>query len=295
MINISITCDGDGADPSLEWIEFPGGELHPRLGYLDWPETVTTVTVRADIRNSNDMMALLLLRDALERLFYNAKTFDLVMPYFPYARQDRVAVRGEALGAAVAAKLVNSMNWTSVEIWDAHSDVVTALVNRIRHIEQHTFVSSVIAEHYATSPKPILVCPDNGARKKVQAIAKTCGIKDIIYADKKRDVLTGKITGTQVHIPHDMEPRILKDLLIVDDICDGGRTFVELAKELISCGVNADHIELYVTHGIFSKGLEVFDDLIDRIYCPNIFPKEYRIVDGQSAADIGKTILIQTF
>jgi ribose-phosphate pyrophosphokinase len=48
---------------------------------------------------------------------------------------------------------------------------------------------------------------------------------------------------------------------MVDDICDGGRTFIELAKELR--GMGAEKVHLYVTHGFFTKGLSVFDGIID--------------------------------
>jgi ribose-phosphate pyrophosphokinase len=62
-----------------------------------------------------------------------------------------------------------------------------------------------------------------------------------------------------------------KDFLIVDDICDGGRTFIELAKVLRPW--TTGKIYLYVTHGIFSNGLDVFNSLIDGVYTANPFPK----------------------
>ena len=71
-----------------------------------------------------------------------------------------------------------------------------------------------------------------------------------IRADKKRDPSNGEITGTVVYSEHLGS----QDVLIVDDICDGGRTFIELAKELRH--LTTGRIYLYVTHGIFSKGHE---------------------------------------
>ena len=58
--------------------------------------------------------------------------------------------------------------------------------------------------------------------------------------------------------------------MIVDDICDGGRTFTALATELRN--ITSGPIFLYVTHGIFSHGLDVFKGLIDKIYVANPFP-----------------------
>ena len=54
---------------------------------------------------------------------------------------------------------------------------------------------------------------------------------------------------------------------IVDDICDGGRTFIEIAKYLKEAdSIDSSRIHLMVTHGFFTKGLGVFDGLIDHIY-----------------------------
>jgi len=83
---------------------------------------------------------------------------------------------------------------------------------------------------------------------------------------KDRDVKTGNITRTSITpIVHG------GNAIIVDDICDGGRTFIELAKCLKPA---CDKVYLYVTHGIFSKGLDVFDGLIDHIWTANSFLTE---------------------
>lgn len=59
-----------------------------------------------------------------------------------------------------------------------------------------------------------------------------------------------------------------KTVMILDDICDGGRTFIEAVKHLREAG--AKRVELYVTHGIFSKGVEnLLDNGIDHIYTTN--------------------------
>ncbi|MEI8631794.1 phosphoribosyltransferase family protein [Vibrio sp. PP-XX7] len=86
----------------------------------------------------------------------------------------------------------------------------------------------------------------------------------MIQAQKLRNLKTGEIIKTEVL--GDVKG---KKVLIADDICDGGRTFVELAKVLKSEG--ATEISLFVTHGIFSKGFEVFAGLIDVIYTTDSF------------------------
>jgi ribose-phosphate pyrophosphokinase len=58
--------------------------------------------------------------------------------------------------------------------------------------------------------------------------------------------------------------------VITDDICDGGMTFIHVAQRLKA--LSAERVVLFVTHGIFSKGLGVFDGLIDHFYTTDSFP-----------------------
>ncbi|CAM6006568.1 unnamed protein product [Sphagnum balticum] len=198
--------------------------------------------------------------DAIRRKTSSQTKLHLRCPYLPYARQDRVMNSGEALGIKVMCDLINSLNFEEVEVWDAHSDVGLALLNNVRHYEAGKFVQTIPI----WSTHPVLVAPDAGAIKKVSKIAKEFG-KQMVRADKMRSVVDGSITGTTVYSEHVGN----KDFLIIDDICDGGRTFLELAKVLRP--LTNGNIYLYVTHGIFSKGLEVFDGVIDHIYCANPF------------------------
>jgi ribose-phosphate pyrophosphokinase len=59
--------------------------------------------------------------------------------------------------------------------------------------------------------------------------------------------------------------------LIVDDICDGGATFIGIADAIHEKDPDAD-VRLYVTHGIFSKGIDVFKGKLNHIYVSNVFP-----------------------
>jgi ribose-phosphate pyrophosphokinase len=111
------------------------------------------------------------------------------------------------------------------------------------------------------------VSPDAGAEKKIFAFAKELGFENVVRAGKVRDVSSGKITGTEVYVPEPALYKTDKDFLIVDDICDGGRTFIELAKKLRP--MTTGKIKLLITHGIFSKGIEVFDGIIDEVLVIN--------------------------
>lgn len=247
---------------------FPGGEVSIRIDRAPkYPHPVNTI--EANLQSPTEIVELLMATDAVKRMFPRSR-LNLSMPYVPYARQDRVSVPGEALSIKVFANLINSQNYADVKILDPHSDVTTALINNLTVVEQHE-----IAKNIVSIPDTTLVAPDAGAAKKIVKLAAITN-SEFITAYKVRDPVTGNITGTRV----DANPVALmnssKRFLIVDDICDGGRTFVELAK-VLKTYTNLP-IDLYVTHGIFSKGLNVFNGLIDKIYCANPWFNDRRII-----------------
>ena len=110
---------------------FSGGEVQVTVKKM----TSDVVYITANLRSSDDVMALLMATDALRR--QGATRIHLTMPYVPYARQDRVMNPGEALGIKVFCDLINAQNYSSVNILDPHSDVTPALLNNVLVIEQH--------------------------------------------------------------------------------------------------------------------------------------------------------------
>lgn len=233
--------------------KFPGGEVGPSLNSeqpLGTP--VTEATVIAHLPNNDEIMKLLHVVDALRREYPGIK-LKAVIPYIPYARQDRVCNRGEALGAAVMAGLINGLNFEKVTTLDPHSDVMGALINNISIMDQTSIFRRV---HHNWSNTHI-VAPDAGAYKKSSAFAKSVGAAGIIVCNKERDLSTGRITSLSMSA--DVTGL---NLFVLDDICDGGRTFIELAKLTKA----ANKVELAVTHGLFTKGVEVVANEFARVY-----------------------------
>lgn len=235
----------------FETFIFSGGEVHVRI--IDAP---VEVTIEADLKSSDEIMMLLLLVNALRNSGHHVE--ELIIYYFPYSRQDRVCNQGEALSVKVMADLINSMNIPLVSVYDPHSDVIGALINNCEVILQcavilkYSPLNEMLHSH-------TIICPDAGAEKKIIKL----GVPYVL-ATKVRDPKTGDIIQTKI-FADSLEG---KDCLIIDDICDGGRTFIELAKILKEKGARS--VTLYVTHGIFSKGFDVFKGYIDTIYYFNL-------------------------
>ncbi len=238
--------------------DISGGKCHVAIEDI----VIGDVTnVEASLYNSDDIMRLLMVVDAICQ--ENAQTqIDLIIPYFPYARQDRVCNKGEAFSAKVMAGIINDLDCQSVTVFDPHSKVVTDHLKNCHAVTQVDLVRGALAEFIKTR-QLTLVSPDKGATEKTQAVADAFGF-DVITCSKVRDPKSGQITHSEVH--GDVRG---KDLIILDDICDGGRTFTELAKVLK--GHEAGYLYLYVTHGIFSKGLEVLKEHFTHVFCVHTF------------------------
>lgn len=222
--------------------------------------------ITMEFESNNDLFDLALLVDAVQRHYPQPVELALKMDYLPYARQDRVCSKGESLSIKVVADFINGLGFSRVYCKDIHSQVGCALIKNLVNIELSSAAYKL--PQIFKNTETILVSPDAGAEKKVFDFAKHYGYTDVVRASKVRNISTGKIEKTSILD----NPKLDGDYLIVDDICDGGRTFIELAKALKV--QNPDKkVFLYVTHGIFSAGMDVFDNIIEKIYTANLMNK----------------------
>lgn len=250
---------------AFESFIFHGGEPHIKIK-ADFDISLP-VMITHRINSFNDLGLLCIAVDALRRM--GVKTISAFIPYFPAARQDRVMVMGEALSVKIYADIINQLNLEKVSIFDPHSEVTPALLNNVSVISNHDFIQKVVAQigkvvaQIGTNLK--LISPDGGALKKIYKVSEYLGGIEVVEASKSRDVKTGKLTGFKVY-HDDLEG---SDCLIVDDICDGGGTFIGLAEELKK--KNAGKLYLAVSHGIFSKGFDELSKYFDRIFTTDSF------------------------
>jgi ribose-phosphate pyrophosphokinase len=215
-------------------------------------------------------MDMLLTENALRHA--NPKcAFNLVIPYLPYSRQDRVCADGQAFSLEVMAQLLAIHPKKNVVTWDVHSNVAKQLIPNLINIEAPEIIATCAPlVDLLNDESAVLICPDNGAIERCNQLNDSLATAlPIAYCTKIRDPNTGHISSTYVELPSNMQNLNGKTAIISDDICDGGMTFIGIAKALRALG--CEHIVLYVTHGIFSKGLSVFDGLIDQIFTTTSF------------------------
>lgn len=258
---------------------FSGGERHIQLENISAAEVerVEEVTIVARVACSDDLMDLLLAENALRNQYGNNLKLNLELPYLPYARQDRVCAEGQAFSLDVFANVLTLLRLNTLVTWDCHSNVGVNLTGAINVPPVDIIQADEWLLKLLKDDNSVLVCPDKGAVGRCSNIKETLDLNTMVFCEKRRDPVTGKIYKTDV-LADDLSGQCA---IITDDICDGGYTFIKIAEQLRE--KNVDKIVLFVTHGIFSKGLDVFDGLIDEVitsnsFAPQAHPK-LRIID----------------
>jgi ribose-phosphate pyrophosphokinase len=251
---------------------FPAGECGVKL---DIPSYLVgyqgPVTLVARLNNSNDFFELANVKNALEEYFMSfgiKNPIDLVLPYIPYAQQDRVCTKGEAFSAKVFANLLNSLNFNRVVVADPHSGISSALINnvivvsRFELIDQHQELRTNLGAG-------TLIAVDSGANKATFDLAKYFGHSEFIRADKLRNLATGEILESVIYTD-----KVPQRVIMVDDLSINGGTFIKLAKVLRDRG--AKTVALYVTHLIAPNGVKnLYQGGIDEVYCTNSYRNTY--------------------
>lgn len=242
----------------IEWFKYPAGEVAIKTVVYNTGEVAY---IHASIESSDETMVLLLLKDILNNVGYE-KTI-LYLLYCPYARQDRVVpcVSGnQSLSAKVFANIINVANFSEVVLYDPHSTVISALIDRCTVFDTKNFKDfSVYGENIC------VLSPDVGAIKRSGSISEMLEAP-FSFAIKSRNPSNGNI---EISMIVDGGNLTNKDVLVIDDICDGGATFTQLAKEAKK--FEPKSMNLIVTNGIFSKGIEPLLEYYDTISCYNSF------------------------
>ncbi len=246
---------------------FPDGQQDLTITQYD----DINIEILSRFNSFKDLELIICATKALRRL--GIKNISLYIPYLLGARSDRQFVEGgTSYLVDVIAPIINSLDFESVTVVDVHSDVAAACIKNLRVIDNTEFVKSVVFNEICFGPGFIdiekfnnlmLISPDAGALKKIYKVANAIGYKkDVIVCSKSRDE-EGNLT--KIKVPIFGHKTIQNDVIIIDDICDGGATFINIARELKDNGWSGK-IYLIVTHGIFSKLFKELSQYFDGIY-----------------------------
>lgn len=209
--------------------------------YVDIPNALLcrqSHRITMKFEGNDDLINLMLLKKDLDEK--GGWPITLEVPYFPYSTMDHTD-GSRALSLKYVAQFINSLNFVKVIVWEPHSTVLEALIDRVE-VENKT--ERVLANAFYKSGNKVILCfPDNGAAKRYEHLCKE-GEKAFTFS-KKRDFTTGKILGMQCQDDLSVVDKNTT-CIIVDDLCRRGGTFMGCGKILKDAG--AGEVILCVTH-----------------------------------------------
>ena len=268
---LNLVNSDDELSCKYEIRKFPDGQqslriIEPLNGFHTLKDQ--TILIKSRLNTFQDLELIICANQALKEI--GVKSVKLYIPYCIGGRSDRkFQAGGINYIKTVIAPIINSQNFDEVRVTDPHSDVLEACINNFaKHNNYdliHTSLKDIYNEDIDDKDKVCLVSPDAGAYKKIFDVAKFFKIKNIITASKVRDLDTGNILKTEIPL---IDNNDNMKYVIVDDICDGGRTFIELAKVIKEQKPDAE-IYLIVTHGIFSAGFGELNNYFKKIFTTN--------------------------
>ena len=248
------------SDIGFKISQYPDGQQSVSIEPFDITQTIQ---ISSRMNSFKDVELIICANQTLKEL--GVKNIELYVPYFIGGRSDRKFGEGQTNYLKnVICPIINSQGFSKVIVLDPHSDVLEACLNNFVKINNFDLIRFSLSDIGGESSQTAIISPDAGALKKIYDVAKEFNIINVTTASKVRDMKTGNIIRTELPT---MDLRGIEHLIVIDDICDGGRTFIELAKAIKE--ITEIPIYLIVTHGIFSAGYFELGKYFSGIYTTN--------------------------
>jgi ribose-phosphate pyrophosphokinase len=190
------------------------------------------------------VMEQLIMVDALKRA--SAKRITVIMPFYPYARQDKKHKGREPISARLIADLFKTAGADRIMTVDLHTAQIQGFFDGpVDHLFAQTLLSEYVRESYGTENVTV-VSPDAGRTKLAEKWADDLGGVPIAFIHKTRDplrpneVVANRVVG-------EVRGRLC---VVIDDMVDTGGTIAKAVEQLIEEG--ASDVVVAASHGVLS-------------------------------------------
>ena len=253
---------------------FPDGEKYVKISSKVVGRECAVIQ---SITSNDDLVELILMLDALRDL--GAHQVHAVTPYLAYMRQDKRFTEGEALSAKTVLRLLHELS-DSLTTINCHflNDPGEAVYHHVNfmNLDATPLLARYIREKIE---KPVIIAPDKGSLAYAKKAAQVLDC-EFNHLSKKR------ISGEEVAMkPKELDVKGL-DVIILDDIISTGSTIVEATK--VIRGWHPRSINVGCVHGLFLKGVDAFQGMVDRLVATDTLenPASKVSVAGLIAADL---------
>lgn len=252
---------------------FKSGEV-----YVHYEETIRNCDVfliQSFSHPINDyFVELLVMIDAAKRA--SARTINVVLPYYGYARQERKAAPREPISAKMVADVLTTVGATRVITIDLHAPAIQGFFNIP---VDHLTALDLISDHLKSLnlPNPVVVSPDAGRASTAEKLANQLNAPFAIMIKKRpahnESVITHVIGEVAGCTP-----------IIIEDLIDTGTTIVNVVESLKERG--AEDVYVCATHPLFSaNAIQKLDHpfirevvVTDSILLPEEHPDRFKIL-----------------
>ena len=243
----------DRSDVRWEKICFPDGEVQIRLGEF---------SRKADILNRHEVM------------------WSLQIYYLMSMRMDRVIDFNTPFTLKVVGGVIRSLGAVSVSVCEPHSN------RTAKEVGSHVMDTIQAHAHFSKdffNDKIQLCFPDEGANLRYRCkfyldVSKT----PVLIGEKKRNIETGKIEKIYIKNPEDYKGL---PVMVVDDLCDAGGTFLGIAKSIREIDKDAK-LSISVVHMVNRKGIENLSSAYDQVYFTNTYRDWNFLPDNCNMIDV---------
>lgn len=231
--------------------QLQSGEIH--LSYQESLRNCHIFIVQSLSHPVNEhLVELMIMIDAAKRA--SAKTINIVMPYYGYARQERKAAPREPISAKLVADILTTVGADRLVTVDLHADAIQGFFQiPVDHLTALDLITAYLKEQNISNP--VVVSPDAGRATMAEKLADYLDCPFAIMIKNRPAHNQTKIT----HIIGNVEGMTP---IIIEDLIDTGGTIVNVVEALNKRGANDAYI--CATHGLFSA------NALERLNHPNI-------------------------
>lgn len=198
------------------------------------------------------LVELLVMIDAAKRA--SAKSINIVMPYYGYARQERKSAPREPISAKMVADVLTTVGADRIITVDLHADPIQGF---FKITVDHLTALDMIIDYLRAKEirNPVVVSPDAGRATTAEKLA---GLLDCPFAI----MIKNRPAHNQSEITHIIGEVEGMTPIIIEDLIDTGSTIINVVEALKKRG--AEDAFICATHGLFSE------NAIDKLNHPNI-------------------------